>query len=641
MIEKADFAIYIEGEKIPFSSASVSLTANEMSRANIVIPSSFSAPNIRRFSMVHIFYRSPYFYDSESKGRNNVKHDSKDARWYLLWEGVVVGYGFNKEPGTSGFTLFCADYLSYLSSTRVALFNRKMWDSKYNLKRLFVGQQSYEITGEPFVNWVSKYFVEKGIDINVTSEQRKSMAELCSNFAKNWSEDMPLMSFHTKRVRLEKKFGSVLDEAITKIFNAQELKAYVNNTANNMSGDVPVLAILEKMLRITYYNYVNIGPCPYYKNGNELRQIVLKPEIFFSAPPLCNLVFPDQCLSVGNSINYMSMATRSYVIQRMGDRDKGASSVYFSPKELADKIGAVSGGIDISVPHGTKEKKDDGSYDESFYLDAEIEGALIPQTINLPTELFSIDTDKGTFKNDRLKYMAEYSHNVQTLVNNTERFTLKFSPQIVADFPMAFLDKYASVTGYVLSVNHQINASGSCSTQLDVNMVRPLANGVSDIERPVFISEKFGNDYISSTYLDLIGCSSVMEFAGGPIVTDVSISGSINNIFNLDGKSEGYYYDEVKNGNAHQYISKTTFRKTATVYDVKKHYGMRILPENDKGRGVDDSWSHEGNSNINPFDYSRGATLDQYNFESSFPPEHKKKAVKDVVKKYKGIIDGR
>jgi len=659
MIERSNFAVYLEGEKIPFSNASVSFEANKMSSATISMPSSFSAPNIRRFSIVHIFYQSPYFWDSDKDDITRLQYNPTRSRWYLLWEGVVTGYGFGKTPAGSSFTLMCNDYMSYMEATKVSLFNHKMFDPKYSTKKVFVGQKEFKIVAQSFVNWVSKYFdpnrrnVKKGVDESLPADAkpagkknvRQSMAEICNAFLDSWSDNMPLLKFHTDRIRFSKKFNSINDEAITQIFNAVKLKTFVDQIGNSLSGEVPVSALLEKMLKLTYYNYVNIGPCKYNQGTNELSQFILKPELYFATPPLSNIIFPDQCMNTNNNVNYLNSPTRSFISQKIGSQKSGSNSVYIAPSEIADKMNlelGIKDGAEIrdSLPSGaiTSGNESVESNDQMFYLQSEIEGALIAQNITLPSELFSIDTDGDLKSNERLKMMSNYQHDVYTLINNTQSFMLKFSPQIVADFPLVYLDKYASVTGYVLSVTHSIDAGGSCSTQVNTNMIRPLALGVPDVKMPPFISQAFSPSSISDTYYDLIGCSSLQSLSYGKSLTLAEI---VNTLFSLEGKSEGYYYENVKNGNVHQYINKFTFRSIAHIADVKKHYGMKIEEENEKGLGVDNSWSYDGLTSPNPFDYSVPGKGGEYNFVSSFSKEHKKGVVKGVIQKYKGIIDGR
>ena len=69
---------------------------------------------------------------------------------------------------------------------------------------------------------------------------------------------------------------------------------------------------------------------------------------------------------------------------------------------------------------------------------------------------------------------------------------------------------------------------------------------------------------------------------------------------------------------------------------MKRHYGFRV---NDEGSPLVESMEHvEGD---NPFEYRDFALKHSPTGTTDIGKEHKKKTVKQIREKYKGIIDGR
>lgn len=642
MIERSNFAVYIEGEKIPFTSANVSLRGNNYTTASISMPSSFDAESIKRFSMVQVYYYDPYVADSEGK----VRYNPSSGNWFLLWEGVVIGSNYAKTSSATNYSIICADYMVYLAGTKGILFNWRAWDPSYNTKRIAIGQKDLKVDPAGLTNahWVDRFFKTDSPDIpdHLEGSSSESMVNLCLGFLNNWSDSMPLMKFHMDRLRFSKKLNSIEDDRITAIFNAQKMASFVEPQARSLSGESALIDLLNRMLSVTMYNYINVGP-PVY-GDKTLGNFILKPDTYFSIPPACNMIFPDQVVTMNAEHDFLNETTRARLPQKMGLWNKGWSMNYVAPVELGNKLDLYPDSEKPSPARILGTNSPDGNVikDKQLYLDEEIEGLINLATISFDSKLNNIDTDKESTYNERMAILVDYLYKVNKYGSTPQSLSMRFSPQLAPMFSAIVLDRHSPVMGYITDVTHTINSKGHCGTHANIAMIRRLRfnkdkpldpeESTQDVEPPQFLASAFTDrSKINGTYEKLLGCKSIKKTG-----TIKNIAISANEIFSLSGKSEGEYYEQVKKKSAHEYINGFTKRKVATINDVKRHYGLRV---NDEGSPLVESMEHvEGD---NPFEYRDFALEHSPTGTTDIGKEHKKKTVKQIREKYKGIIDGR
>jgi len=639
MIEREDVKIFIEGEPIPFNSVSVTFAANSTSTASISMPSSWRAPQVPRLSMVHIFYRDPYEQD-------------KKRIWKFLWEGVVIGSGFSKTPRSSSFILSCADDMVYMDVTKVALFDASYFDANYVAKRVVVGQTMFHVDIKRFANHFMGFFtVDK-------DKKVVELLEMIQEFLNNWYNILPLYEFHMDRLRFNNKISTLDDDTIAKMFSAEALKEYVNTAISAKGGGSTIQAMFIRALSLIMYNYVNAGTCKYVDDAGKktLNKYILKPNTFFLPPPKCNVIFPDAITRFDTSENYLN-PTRGITNQVLGVKDSGIYRVYLSPDEIVNYIYGEKK-INADALFGTTEKGvADKDKTKTFYLDEEVEGALISTNIRFDSKLWSVDSDADddTTFNERLALLTEYFFNITKSIGDKSSMTLKFSPQIVANYPIMYLDKYSSLLGNVASVTHNLSADGAAYTTVNIDVSMPFDTYKKDVDIPRYIPLTYRDrTRLDKTYDEILGCKSIIDGNQEMSKRDpktkeyaFKIPEIINPIFNIEGKSEGEYYKQARIDRAVRYAYEYTKRTgLASLGDIKKFYGM----ENSDFSRPDDSWKFTGGNGINPFDYrsfidgsgaGKNLSSNMKTLSDIKETEHKKKAIQLINKNYRGIINGR
>lgn len=702
MIERGNFLVYIEGERIEFSNLSINLSANTPSTASISIPSSFSAPDIIPYSLVHIFY-----WDDQSPVEDGNGKVTRRGEWFLLWEGVTVGASYKKNPKSSYYSINCMDLFTYMYKTQVSLFDLTVFDLHYSKKMAVIGQKEFLVKSNTFEEWIESYFlpgknitpqgqIVEQADGNLTSSSEESLLELAQNFIEKWSTSIPLLDFHMSRLKFSDKFISVDDETIRSFFNVAKMNAYLERNIRTWKSGSNILDVFSRILQTAYYNYVNVGPCVY---SGSPRQYILKPNSYFITPPKCNVIFPDMITDINSSIDHMESVTRTFINANVRLKSNGLSMTYVGPKELQEFLTDKKDlGIKYNSPQKAiaaefkksaeeiKRKEDSDSTNakrvtgvvgeedtfKTFYTKEEVEGFVNTRQIGLDSALATIDSDDaGETKsdgtevenegyNERLARLSQYYHDLSKYGDNTSTMVLKFSPQLVVNFPVVSLDRHHSEIGSLVNITHSINANGSAFTTVNINLTRDLRPETEDVDAPPFISSNYSNRIrINDTYKELLGCSAVTENATETIskVESDNLSNFIakimNDVFSLDGSKLGAYYDSEAVGKSVEFVKNYTRRSgLTTLKDLKEYYGLSTNSESEDGN--DDSWKSTGSEN-NPFDYSRAADFlgdkltpnvknalfenedsDQYIGE-----EHKKNKIIEIKNKYKGIIDGR
>ena len=654
MIERGNFLIYIEGERVEFEGASVTFSANTPSTASIAVPATFSAPDIIPYSLVHIFY-----WDDQAPVEDDNGKIIRRGEWFLLWEGVTTGESFKKNPMSSTYSVNCMDLFTYMYKTQVSLFDLTMFDLHYSKKMAVLGQKEFAVKANTFIEWVESYFLPgqnlsnasqiKNKALNQrTASSEASILELAVNFIEKWSTGIPLLEFHMDRLRFSKKFASVDDDTIRSFFNISKMNAYLKKSIRTWKSGSNILDVFEKILQTAYYNYVNVGPSVYDETENTFSQYIFKPNSYFLVPPKCNVIFPDMVTDMNTATNHMQKVTRTFINANIRLQNSGLSMTYVGPKELQDfladhpDIGVKGGGssaTDIvkgAVESAEKRKREEdtdgknaeklsgsnasGDSFKTFYTREEIEGFVNMRQVNLDSALATIDSeDAGERKsdgtevknegyNDRLARISQYYHDINRYGDNTNTMVLKFSPHLVVNFPGIFLDRYHSEVGNIVNITHSINATGSAFTTVNMNLTRNLKPNTEDLDAPPFLSSNYSNRItINDTYRTLLGCKAITENAVEIISKlekeelsnfTAEIMGAI---FALDGSKSGVYYDAEAVGKSVEYIKNYTRRKKlVTLSQVKKAYGLSTDAKSLDGN--DDSWKSSG-SIANPFDY--------------------------------------
>ncbi len=164
-------------------------------------------------------------------------------------------------------------------------------------------------------------------------------------------------------------------------------------------------------------------------SGQRLRSQIIRPDCFFSPPPRCNVIFPEQYTQLSYDRLFLSEVTRSLVLSYNTLVGKDAL--------LADRILAPSVGADtelLAVKVGKEGYR--------ALMKHELHTGIIPRSEWLPnTSSFSsarTDVNKGSISGDRISWarkIALFHFFKYRFGSRTANIGGRFNPYIVCGFP--------------------------------------------------------------------------------------------------------------------------------------------------------------------------------------------------------------
>lgn len=250
----------------------------------------------------------------------------------------------------------------------------------------------------------------------------------------------------------------------------------------------------------------------------RLRSQIIRPDCFFSPPPRCNVIFPEQYTQLSYDRNFLSEATRSLVL--------GYNTLVGKDALLADRILAPSVGVDtelLAVKSGKEGYR--------ALMKHELHTGIIPRSEWLPNiSSFSSSKTTPNKKNDVKDQRVSWGRKIALFHFFKYRFGPRqagvggrFNPYVVCGFPALIitrpfivpgvtqgpaatdasvienilgqsktaestLNAPSQLLGMVAAISHSVDQNGG-STSLSLNHVRQHL-GIDDEFLGVFLQAK-------------------------------------------------------------------------------------------------------------------------------------------------------
>lgn len=341
-VRLSDIRVYIEGIHIPVNSVLINASANAPSTCSIIVPPVIEWTRLPPRSYVQIFFRD-YFEDS---------HAVFERRYKLLWDGEFRRFSLSRGVGQWDVQLDCEDATNYWSqswglfapgtaegldqveigasgtdTTKVSYIRSSDTVLSHRQKDILLGlgpNQRDEKTGRSRIERVAlDYFTE---------------AMLLNPFYRRQNQKYKLTPLTTR----EEEFGEVTvtdprtrvmsleDPEVSVLFKAFAMEDLIDHAVGEVSNALDLRTVITRFLELFFYlsypviappfhwgeaGVVNRGDDPLPENLEAIRntklvQMVLKPTTYFSAPPACNVIWPDDVQSISYSQDHFSEPTR-------------------------------------------------------------------------------------------------------------------------------------------------------------------------------------------------------------------------------------------------------------------------------------------------------------------------------------------
>jgi len=458
-LKRLSFKLYLEGIEIPFRS--VTISHNDTTTFNINIP--------------------PYHEAFDLKQNTNglmVYKEKKTDEWKMLCEGVYIGNGYSKRPKDRTVTLKFKDVKWFMDNARIYDFMNA--SSVYGPREsVFYGDSRFE----------NKEYEE-------TEMASSGGLEVMSEFIESFGEGQPItdsithvletlmggnafLDEYVPKYKIGKERFNIIENDLTEtVFSLEVIQNIYSEILNESSTMTRVIDLIYSVAQIIQYD---IKPIPGMTKSDPLNSYVMKPNLQFTTPPACNVVFPDE----NTSFNYQKDETQIPTRYRLVDDIIGTKSAgYYSPAEILENFDAENG-IGSTI---TDEEKFKG---------------IIPYQTTLPlSQTLAIGFTEGSWeqqvksKSSFTNYLY-YKEKYKTVPLSVE---VAFKPDILPGFPALILDKEIPLVGYLVAASHNINpSSGYATTTLTMSHVRPFNEKFPQLAGWYSI-DQFGVNEIQNTY---------------------------------------------------------------------------------------------------------------------------------------------
>jgi hypothetical protein len=331
------FALYLEGVRVPFIKATISATPNKPSVCKIDLPPFASAAAIRPRTLVHLFYYDEPFCNN----RIGVSTPDKPT-WRLLFEGEMSHLDIVQSERAKYVSLTCQDFINYWYHVYQYFIN--------NQKDLFGSQveiatfanASFEpqiatIYNNDFPGTLNEDIVLNTIfgKSGVTRENPiiglLDLLVTIGGFAGSFTNPGINRFFGDaeSRLKMAGRVFTLQDDTLTNYFNVKSNTAALNimrGMVQKLSGLGTVSDVVDRFLAHTFYDYVPLLAPPFGVNPSKdsgsggppknvngaatVLNTILKPKTFFLPAPRCNIFFPDRLSSFKYSRSYLDEPSR-------------------------------------------------------------------------------------------------------------------------------------------------------------------------------------------------------------------------------------------------------------------------------------------------------------------------------------------
>lgn len=518
--------VYFEGILVENAAASVTVTGgvNQPASAGIELVPTNTIKHIMPGTWVHVFTNDPLDQDA----------DGSDNDFNLLFEGVVVGRGFQREGAGRSVSVQCMDASVFWMMAKQFWVNISSSNGEG-----FVDQMMIQTSGG-YGRWgkLTKtegygYMTSKLAHIDDGEEDR--FLDTLISVIDDIGNVNPFYTNARNRMRITDRIIRAPAGGTDKLFQMSLLSDYMQSLAGLSSGQTDLAVVINQILSAIVHEWASIPAPPYVKAeifdrdvfGNikrirkkvknrgpneksevELRDFVkandkiiastiFKPHIYTLSPPTCNILFPNMYDRLIEDESFLDQPTRMSMRPQLPMVDKNIVSqmVMHRPTEVGIFLAQIrdekTGGFKARTPDakfGDGEGQAPNFSDYDWSTNEERIRGIVYDFINLapsPSTLTSSDQGKKTSTGQRKGGIPKFLQNIASYEHLKAKFARRnvpplrgpYNPRVVPGFSILILDDSEAnmnMVAYLESVTHSIDADGSAMTSYSIKYPRMI-----------------------------------------------------------------------------------------------------------------------------------------------------------------------
>jgi hypothetical protein len=387
--ERLNLRLFIDGIEVPVIGAKCTFSEGTVATAEIQVVATDLVYDLEPRSFITLFVYDNYDYipHPRSGEPNGQRIGGQDLRrWKLLFSGELVAVSMNKQGAARAATLSCADHTNYWDFIRQHYINfRNAGVELFEAAFLGVKQDRLKFFDVLTTGAQSRLYVwltqskNKSGEASLYLGMQRMLREMFFSVNDFYAEMFNRLRIGDCIVGLQE------DETAAKLFKLQFFEKFIKNKVGGQGSMVSARQLVDGLLGPVMHTYVTV-PCPRFDRkgeslgftpeagselskglisrdnswpGASLNQTIIKPDTWFLAPPMCNVVFPHQCRSVNFGRNYLAEPTRMFLRTSLlfTGADKWLTERFYAPdfksfnKQLYKEGGYLQRLAGTNLPH--------------------------------------------------------------------------------------------------------------------------------------------------------------------------------------------------------------------------------------------------------------------------------------------------
>lgn len=520
---RVNLQVYLEGIQVDFHSIRIDIQANMPAQAEIALVPVPGFLSLRPRTLVHVFYEDPDF-----------SNQPDGDRFKLLFEGEVLGIRLQRTEASRNIVLNCADLSNYWTSMKAYFLPGAAEPFMWNRDVAnFVGLNSpdlYYITplGIPT-------FDKLASDIY---QYNNHFPYVFTRIFQAARDNNPFWKIQDRRRKISDRVTAVPDLEGEELFNkfiSQHLLLF-KSMITQESRETSIYEVMSRMMQIAFYRFVSIPTAPIsryelssdrFKDVNPVRSIgsfILKPDTFLTAPPTCNILFPDQISAFSSERNFLSEPTRISVSSPMfvnganGNRSDPLVAYFHAPETVWRRTQIKAGSRVYDVFDDTVGNNEWETGIIHKKVPFEYSAFIRPGNASEPHSII----DPSSPANQYMRAVTKYLFSREKLQQRPVRVTCAgFNPYVVCDFPALYMDPSGPIFFDVEAISHAITARGQAVTSIAGSCSRSARSEAGhENELPFWLNKAYWPDYAGldsfgdnrvGAHRALLGCDNLIS----------------------------------------------------------------------------------------------------------------------------------
>ena len=514
----SDWRVFFDGVEVPHQGVSINFVVDQISQAQVMMEPDRLLASLRPQTVVSIWTK-----DRFGPGRRVAKSldvQLKDE-YSLYWEGLTTGVTHSKSPSERSMMVSCEALMGPFGRIGGFSLNLGMVANSELLTGSFLPSLASANLGDTNL-------IQLAAD-TISVDGKTSMSKVTFSALTTMLSYTGIGRLQERRYQLLSRLTVVDNATLGALIGPSALSSPFRGMAHSQSlgPTATVFDVIRHINSYVFYRIVHVpAPTPAdLKDGFarldlepvdapankrfvatfKRHEYLSLPDMYYTAPPPCNFIFPDMLTSLTVTRDFYAEPTRTALI----DSVTGGAAIYLAPSTINPDSRSTSAEVFTYIPQQQEVQNAYSNYPSAYSINLiptgdqptravkslanittyELEKGIVMQQLqpDMSTtyaQALRLDPSNESSAADReptaydvfLKGVADFRHEMARL-NRIIQVSMLGHRNLVPGFTAVIFDADASYMGYVESCSFMVDPSGRESTQVRLSRGRPLPTG--------------------------------------------------------------------------------------------------------------------------------------------------------------------